>query len=111
MNKSLPKQVESLFLIYLLSTQKMAERFSTQTNEDVRVHSPVAESDCEIASRDDDEGQFWHVGECGALESWVSSREHVKIDRHQSQVKHVEHVSRRHERLNTRLICDGRPAS
>ncbi len=29
----------------------------------------MAESDCEIASRDDDEGQFWHVGE-----SWVDSR-------------------------------------
>ncbi len=37
--------------------------------EDVRVHSPVATSDCQIASRDDDEGQFWHVGK-----SWVDSR-------------------------------------
>ncbi len=32
---------------------------------EVRVHSPVAVSDCEIASRDDGGGQF-------ALSSWLS---------------------------------------
>ncbi len=58
------------------TTHKKRAAKTNKRLDSVRVHSPVAESDCEVASRDDDEGQIQHdfKSQLKSVSSRASSR-------------------------------------